>query len=111
MERRRFTRFHVLLPVSYRTSETECGKLYQGQGLTRDISLSGSYFHVSAPGPLKPGCIVSLSIAASLPYLNGPETSHFQARGEVVRLEPPGASGPYYGVAVNFVEGPSFSPA
>jgi len=111
MERRRFTRFHVLLPVQYRTAPAECGESYQGQGLTRDVSLSGSYFHVSTPGPLKPGCIIFLTIAASVPPLNGPGTTQFRARGEVVRLEPPGTAGPDYGVAVNFLEGPSFSPA
>ncbi len=110
MERRRFTRFHVLLPVQFRTLAEECGESYQGQGLTRDISLSGSFFYLSTPGPLKPGCLLSLTIAAPLPYLNGFGTSQFQAKGEVVRLEPPGAAGPDYGVAVNFLEGPSFLP-
>jgi len=111
MERRRFVRLNVLLPVRYSASPAECGELYQGQGLTRDISLSGSYFHVSSPGPIKPGCVISLNIDASLPFPDSPETSHFQAKGEVVRLELPGPASPYYGVAVNFLEGPSFSPS
>jgi c-di-GMP-binding flagellar brake protein YcgR len=111
MERRRFARLSVILPVKYTTAAAESGEPYQGQGLTRDISLSGSYFHVDFPGPLQPGRVISLTIGASLPALDSPDTSHFQARGEVVRLEPPGSASPFYGVAVNFLEGPFFSPA
>jgi c-di-GMP-binding flagellar brake protein YcgR len=111
MERRRFARLSVILPVKYTTAATESGDPYQGQGLTRDISLSGSYFHVDSPGPLQPGRVISLSIDTSLPSLDSRHTSHFQARGEVMRLEPPGSASPFYGVAVNFLEGPFFPPA
>jgi hypothetical protein len=98
----------VPLTVEYHTLVPETGELHQGRGILRDISLSGSYFHMEQPVTLKPGQILSLTIAAPLPYLDMPDTTHLKARGEVVRLDPPG-SGPHHGVAVNFVNGLSLS--
>jgi len=108
-ERRRYNRLVVPLSVEYRTHLPETGEFQQGNGILRDISLSGSFFHVEPPASFKPGQIVSLTIAAPLPFLDFEETSHLKAKGEVVRLEPPGPANPYYGVALHFLEGPSFA--
>ena len=108
-ERRRYNRLVVPLSVEFRTRLPETGEVHLGNGVLRDISLSGSYFHVAPPASFKPGQVVSLTIAAPLPFLDYQETSHLQAKGEVVRLEPPSPANPYYGVAVNFLEGPSFT--
>jgi hypothetical protein len=111
LERRRFSRFIVPLTVQYQTRCPVSGELLQGQGILRDISLSGSFFHVEDPATFQPGQIISLHIAAPLPFLNNHHISHFTARGEVVRLEPPGPTNSKLGVAVNFLQDLSFATA
>ncbi len=107
-ERRRYNRLVIPLSVEYRAHLPETGEICLGKGVLRDISLSGSFFHTEPTVPLKPGQIVNLTITASLPYINR-DTSHLKAKGEVVRLEPPDPANPYYGVAVRFLEGPTFA--
>ncbi len=109
LERRRFSRFIIPLAVRYQTHSPESGELQQGRGTIRDISLSGSFFHVDHPATFRPGQLLSLTIAAPLPFLNNQLISHLTAQGEVVRIEPPGPSCPNYGVAVNFLENLSFA--
>ncbi len=111
LERRRFSRFTIPLEVRYQTQCPVSGELHQGQGILRDISLSGSFFHVDQPVNFQPGQILSLTIAAPLPFLDNQHISHFTAQGEVVRLEPPSPANPNYGVAINFLHDLSFAPA
>lgn len=108
MERRRYQRIIVPLSVEYHTHCPESGELLTGRGALRDISLSGSFFHVPPPVSFRKGQVLSLSIAAPMPSLDLYGSSHFQATGEVIRLEPPGPASPHYGVALNFLNGPSF---
>jgi c-di-GMP-binding flagellar brake protein YcgR len=108
-ERRRYNRMVIPLAVEYRTSLPETGEVQQGTGVLRDISLSGSFFQVESGASFKPGQIISLTIAAPLPFPDYHETSHLQASGEVVRLEPPSPANPYYGVALHFMGGLSFA--
>ena len=108
-ERRRYNRLVVPLSVEYRTQWSETGEVQQGKGVLRDISLSGGFFHVEPTASFKPGQIISLTIAVPLPFPNFSETSHLKAKGEIVRLEPPGPANPYCGVALQFMEGPSFT--
>jgi c-di-GMP-binding flagellar brake protein YcgR len=110
-ERRRYNRLVVTLSVEYRTQRSETDEVQQGKGVLRDISLSGSFFHAEPTASFEPGQIVSLTIAVPLPFPNFYETSHLKATGEVVRLEPPGPANPYCGVALHFMEGPSFTSA
>jgi c-di-GMP-binding flagellar brake protein YcgR len=110
LERRRFNRLIIPLPIHYQTQHPESGELYQGQGIIRDISLSGSFFHLDHDAPFQHGQILSLTIMAPLPFLDNGLFSHFSAQAEVVRLEPPGPSDPRYGVAVNFLQNLSFAP-
>jgi hypothetical protein len=86
------------------------GELHQGQGLLRDISLSGSFFQVDHPVNFQTGQMLSLTIAAPLPFLDNQHISHFTAQGEVVRLEPPSRGNSHFGVAINFVHNLSFAP-
>ena len=109
LERRRFNRLIIPLPVRYQTFHPESGELHQGYGVIRDISLSGSYFHLDHAASFQPGQLLSLTIAAPLPCLDIEHISHFTAQGEVVRLEPPGPANPNYGVAVNFLQNLSFA--
>jgi hypothetical protein len=109
MERRRFSRLIIPLAVRYQTLSPESGEPHQGQGVIRDISLSGCFFHVDHTVAFQPGHFLYLSIAAPLPFLGSDHNSHLTATGEVVRLEPSGFATPNYGVAVNFVENLSFA--
>ncbi len=111
LERRRFSRFIIPLEVRYQTRCPVSGELHQGQGLLRDISLTGSFFHVDHPVDFQPGQILSLTIAAPLPFLDNHLISQFTAAGEVIRLEPPGPTNPNFGVAINFIQPLSFAPA
>ncbi len=109
MERRRFSRFTIPLEVRYQTQCPVNGELHQGQGMLRDISLSGSFFQVDHPVHFQPGQILSLTIAAPLAYLDNQHISHFTAQGEVVRLEPPSPTNSHFGVAINFLHDLSFA--
>jgi c-di-GMP-binding flagellar brake protein YcgR len=108
LERRRFSRITVSLPVEYHTRHPDTDAPFQGQGVLRDISLGGTYFHVDPDISFQPGQILSLTIFAPLPFLEESEISHLQATGEVVRFEPQGPDRAQAGVALNFLEGPTF---
>jgi hypothetical protein len=108
LERRRFNRIFVSLPVEYHAHLPEHDELCQGQGCLRDISLSGIYFHLDSDKTFQPGQIISLSIFAPLQYLGGSDISHLRATGEVIRFDPPEQNRPMAGVALNFLHGPTF---
>jgi c-di-GMP-binding flagellar brake protein YcgR len=110
LERRRFNRICVSLPVEYYAHLPDTDIPLQGQGCLRDISLSGVYFHTDSPMSFKQGQVFSLSIFAPLQYLEGSDISHLRATGEVIRFDPPGANQRMGGVALNFLEGPTFLP-
>jgi hypothetical protein len=102
-ERRRFNRITVTLPVAYDTRLPDTDAPFQGQGLLRDISLGGTYFHVDPGTSFLPGQILSLTVSAPLLYLEDADTSCLQATGEVIRFDPPTPNCPQAGVALNFL--------
>jgi len=108
-ERRRHRRLRVSLPVRFHLEDAS-GPV-QGQGVLRDVSLSGAYFFCDTPFPLAPGHTIRMVITCYVPTLGPWGTSHLQATGTVVRLENPGAVGTPLGIAVAFQEGLSFSGA
>lgn len=108
LERRRFNRIFVSLPVEYQARLPDTDGSCQGQGCLRDISLSGIYFHIDSDTSFYQGQILSLSIFAPLQYLENSDISHLQATGEVIRFDPPEPNRPLGGVALNFLEGPTF---
>lgn len=107
-ERRRFQRLLVTLPVEYSTFHPESGEFFHGQGVLKDFSLGGVYFRSVEPVPLQPGNTLTLTIFTPLAPLSHHDSSHIQARAEVVRLEEPSSESAYHGVAVSFLEFPSF---
>jgi c-di-GMP-binding flagellar brake protein YcgR len=109
LERRRFNRIMVSLPLEYHTRHPDTDTPFKGRGVLRDISLGGAYFFVDPGISFQPGQILSLTVFAPLPYLEDTSISHLQATGEVVRFDPPGPNGSPPGVAVNFLKGPTFS--
>ena len=110
-DRRRFSRFVVPLAMRYQVYCPETGNLlHQGQGVIRDLSLSGGFFHLDHPPAFQAGQILALTIAAPLPFLENHDISLLTAQGEVVRLESPGPDNPKFGVAVNFLQNLCFAP-
>ncbi len=107
-ERRRFSRILVSLDVQYCTDFPETGELLQGHGTLKDFSLSGLFFFSDPPIPLLPGQTLTLTIAASLPNLDQFDTSHIKAKGQVVRLESSRPNHYRLGIAINFLETPTF---
>jgi hypothetical protein len=107
-ERRRFQRLLVTLPVEYSAFHPESGEFLQGQGVLKDFSLGGVFFRSIDPVPLQPGHTLTLTIFTPLAPLSRQDSSHIQARAEVVRLEEPSLDSAYHGVAVSFLEFPSF---
>jgi c-di-GMP-binding flagellar brake protein YcgR len=108
LERRRFSRIMVSLPVAYHTRQPDTDAPIQGQGVLRDISLGGTYFHVDPGTSFQPGQILCLTVSVPLPYLEDPDISHLQATGEVVRFDLPAPNRPQAGVALNFLGSLSF---
>jgi hypothetical protein len=108
-ENRRHNRLVLSLPVRYYDVAGALGEEQGGLGVLKNISLGGLYFESPPPVDLKPGQILHLSIAASLPSLDLMGTSHLAARGEVLRLDQPGKAGLTCGVAVRFLEELTFS--
>jgi hypothetical protein len=108
LERRRFNRITVTLPVTYHTRHPDTDAPFQGQGLLRDISPVGSYFHVDPGSYFQPGQILSLTVSAPLLYLEDTDISCLQATGEVIRFDPPTPNRPQAGVALNFLGGLTF---
>ena len=108
LERRRFNRITVTLPVAYYTRLPDTDAPFQGQGLLRDISMGGTYFHVDSDTSFQPGQILSLTVSAPLLYLEDTDISCLQATGEVIRFDPPTPNRPQAGVALNFLGGLTF---
>lgn len=100
-ERRRYNRLVLSLPVRY---SAEKGQKDSSLGILKNISLGGLYFECPPPVAFGAGQILNLSIAATLPSLDLQDTSYLSARGEVVRLDQPVASGRTCGIAVRFLD-------
>jgi hypothetical protein len=107
-ERRRFNRITVTLPVTYHSRHPDTDTPFRGEGVLRDISPVGSYFHVDPDSYFQPGQILSLTVTAPLLYLEDTNLSHLQATGEVIRFDPPTPHCPQAGVALNFLGGLTF---
>ncbi len=109
-DNRRYSRFPISLGICYQTHCPESEGLHQGQGIIRNISLSGILFEVDDNPALQLGQSLSLNIAAPMLFLDSDDNPYLTAIGEVVRLEPPGFANPNYAVAVRFSKNLSFAP-
>ena len=111
LEQRRYHRLIVSLPLAYHGEHPETGEIHRGDGNLTNISLNGGYFHVDHPVPFKIGQMLSLTIAAPLSFADSNQQdplSHLKVKGEIVRLDPPCRDCPRYGIALDFLESPSF---
>jgi len=109
MDRRRFCRIIILWPVRYQIQSPEDGAWHQGQGVIKNISLSGCFFHPDQSVAFQPGQFLYLSFTKALPFLDSDLDPPFTVTGKVVRLESPGIADPNNGVAVSFKENLSFA--
>jgi c-di-GMP-binding flagellar brake protein YcgR len=107
-ERRRFQRLLVTLPVEYIARHPESGEIHQGQGILKDFSLSGVFFHSLGPVLLQTGHTLTLTISTPLAPLSQHDVRFIRAQAEVVRLEEPSPDSDYHGVAVSFLDFPCF---
>ena len=108
-DRRRFSRLIIQLGVRYQNHCTESYELHQGQGIIRNISLSGILFDAEDTSTLRVGQCLSLTIIAPMLFLEQDHIPHLKATGIIVRLEPPGYVNSNHGVAVRLTESLSFA--
>lgn len=108
-EKRRHNRLVLTLPVRFHEASGDAGGQPGGLGVLKNISLGGLYFECPPPVALKQGQILQFTIAAPLPSLDIPGTSHLAARGEVLRLDQLLGADRACGVAVRFLEELTFS--
>jgi hypothetical protein len=106
VEKRRFNRIKVSLPLKYHGRRPDTGASFRGQGVIQDISLSGIYFYVDSVASFQPGQTLSLAIFPPPPYLKDIGISHLEATGEVVRFKPPGPQCSKASVALKFLDSP-----
>jgi len=107
-DKRRHNRLVLPLPVRFQDAAApaeEPGCL----GTVKNISLGGLYFECPPLVNLKPGQILQLSIATSLPSLDNPDNSLLVVRGEVLRVDYLLSADRTYGVAIRFLEELNFS--
>jgi len=112
IERRRFRRAELDVPVTIRPLGTEEAAEMAVTGQVKNVSLAGVYCHVRAPCLLRPGNHVTCSISIPLEQARWFPFSRVQGKGWVVRVEPlpvgrrageTPAEEPLLGVAVAFM--------
>lgn len=87
IERRRFRRAELELPVSLRWSP-EGHAPVQAAGQAKDVSLAGVYCYLEPPCPLKPGDAVTCSVEVPPEQMRVFPFTRISGRGMVVRVEP-----------------------
>ncbi len=102
MEKRRFPRLDVNLPVSYHVQfQGPPDKSVCGKGFLANISLGGMFFKMPPPLSFTHGSIGDFTI--EMGYTARLIGSRLKASARVVRIEPPKQNQPEYGVAVQFL--------
>ena len=87
MERRRFRRAELDVPVSIRSMEQE-QSASPVVGQVKDVSLAGVYCYLKDPLPFKPGELVVCSIAIPPEQTRLFPFSRILGKGWIVRAEP-----------------------
>ena len=86
MERRRFRRAELDVPVMIRSVE-EGGSGAEVTGQVKDVSLAGVYCHIKAPSPLKPGEQVTCSVAIPPEQVRWFPFTRLTGRAWIVRIQ------------------------
>ncbi len=99
MEKRKYPRLEVDLPMAYLIHSPDSGKSSAGMAVLKNISQGGMFFKCPPPLPIGDGDIRDFTID-TIPIMR--HISRFSALGKVVRLEPPEENYFDFGIAVQF---------
>jgi hypothetical protein len=100
MERRKYPREDVDLPMSYLIHSPDSGKSSAGMGVLKNISKGGMFFKCRPPLAIDDGDIRDFTID-NIPIMR--HISRLKALGKVVRIEPPEENYLDFGIAVQFL--------
>jgi hypothetical protein len=103
MDKRRYPRLHLHLPIRFIVEQPEQRDSQAGQGILKNISYGGILFLVEPPVPVKRGQVREFSFYLLPEKRERCDLAHFHAQGVVRRIEPPVSNGSAYGVAVQFL--------
>jgi hypothetical protein len=101
MEKRKFPRLAVSLPIQYHVRSPDSGEYVGGKGMLKNISQGGMYFNCPPPLPLQDGDMGDFVIdttASNIQY-----HPRMKVSGRVVRIESPGINSAEYGIAIQFL--------
>jgi hypothetical protein len=111
MDKRRHPRLNLNVPIRFVVEQPKKRDCLAGQGLLKNISYGGVLFLVEPPLALRRGHVREFSFYL-LPQIQPVcDLTHFQARGLVLRIEPPAQNSSAYRVAVQFLSALSMQPA
>ena len=100
MERRKFPRTTLDLPVGYMIRSPDSGESHAGMGVLKNFSQGGLFFKCIHRLPIENGDIRDFTIE-TIPFEG--YTSRIKALGKVVRIEPPEEDSVDFGIAVQFL--------
>jgi hypothetical protein len=100
MEKRKYPRLDVDLPMAYLISSPDSGKSSAGMAVLKSISQGGMFFKCPPPLPIDGGDIQDFTID-TIPIMR--HISRLKVLGKVVRLEPPKENYLDFGIAVQFL--------
>jgi hypothetical protein len=97
MERRKFARMYINLPMEYQIHLPDSGEFSAGKGVLKNVSQGGMYFKCPSRLALKAGDLADFTIDTT-PLMR--YTSRLRASGKVVRTEKDSFD---FGIAVQFL--------
>ena len=100
MEKRKYPRLDVDLPMGYFIHSPDSDKSSAGMGVLKNISQGGMFFKCPPPLPIDAGDIRDFIIATT-PIMR--HISRLKALGKVVRIEPSEGNQFDCGIAVQFL--------
>lgn len=100
MERRKYPRVDVDLPIAYQIHSPDLGKTSAGMGVLKNISQGGMFFKCPPPRPIDYGDIRDFTID-TIPIMR--HISRIKALGKAVRIEPSEENSFGFGIAVQFL--------
>jgi hypothetical protein len=103
MDQRRHPRLHLRLPIRFIVEQPETGECQSGNGMLKNISYGGILFQAEPPLPVERGNIREFYFYLNPDMKKESDATPFQARGLVLRIEPPDPDSSAYGVAVQFL--------
>jgi hypothetical protein len=102
MEKRKYPRSNVDLPVTYLIHPPDADKPSAGRGVLKNICQGGMLVKCLPPLPIDNGDVRNFTID-TLPIMR--TVSRLKALGKVVRIEPPEENNFEYGIAIQFLSG------